>query len=221
MSTAASKNTTRTASIASATTTLETALAGYNASIAAANRVAQTALAAAEATYTAAFKTDADLLATDFLAVAANDTTIYGCIIQWRSDAARSHITAMIALLQGFDARSQSELGAPLRNVLPALAFAKVLVAGNANLRSVFGQREFFLGSFLEQQLGEASGALIKAQSTIVAEAALKQLELALTLRIDANAVVAPSADQIAVYNAQLASGREGDFSARLKALGL
>jgi hypothetical protein len=213
MSTAAQLEADRVASITAADSAERAALAVAEQAAVAAREQGRATRAAAEAAKAAGLKTNADAFAVDFFAA------VVPIMTAWRASTSREHAAKLIAQLQRFGGRSLADLGQPIRNSLPAIAMAASFAEEEPNLRAVFGARDFFLGDFANQQLGETAGALIKAKSAIVAEQALRQLELALTLRVEASTPVAPTSKELAVWAAQLASGRESDLTERLRAV--
>lgn len=213
MSTAAQLEADRAAAIAAADRAEQAALTIAEQAAVAAREEARTKRAAAEAAKIAGLKASADAFAVDFFAA------VVPIMSAWRASTSREQAAKLVVQLQRLGERSLSDLGQPIRNSLPAIAMAASFAEEEPNLRAVFGARDFFLGDFANQQLGEAAGALIKAKSAIVAEQALRQLELVLTLRVDASAPVSPTSKELAVWAAQLASGRDSDLTERLRAV--
>jgi hypothetical protein len=143
-------------------------------------------------------------------------------IRSWRQAPSRGLVEIAATQLRKLEARSQNELGQPLRRLLPALVFAKTLADERPELASLFCEESFFTGVFgLCAQIAGANDRLLNAAlggDVVGADNALRELETAFSERVIGD-VAGATARQLAKWQALLASGRESDLTARAAAV--
>ena len=168
-----------------------------------------------EAAHVARDRELADRLAEDIF---VKSPVLLTALRSWRQAPSRGLVDIAATQLRKLEARSQNELGQPLRRLLPALVFAKTLVDERPELASLFCEESFFTGTFgLCAQIAGANDRLLNAAlrgDVVGADNALRELETAFSERVSGD-VAEPTERQSARWQALLASGRDSDFSAR------
>jgi len=159
-------------------------------------------------------------LARDIFAAGGDSSnpTLCWALKCWRTGGQRKHVQIAINLLRGFSERAALETGESLTASVPAVAFARTLVNERPGLRAIFGQPDFFEGSWVDQRVLESSAAVFKARDVVTAEAALRALELVLHSKLEADADE-PTSKEVATWEARVSSSTSSGYNQRLRAL--
>lgn len=172
---------------------------------------------ATHAVHDAADREHADALARDVFAKPLLTLS------RWRKTQSREDVRTLVGELRDLNARAVYKLGEGLRPITAALLMAQLFAEEAPALIAQISAPPFFEGAFGfgGQLLDLSSGALTNALTgnVLATEDALRRLELQINnAALAANDV--PTERQKAKWLAQLESGRDRDFSERLRALG-
>lgn len=163
----------------------------------------------------------ADALAADLF-----KSPLRSALVEWRKAPGRADVNRAMLAIREHEARAQRELGCSLRPVTAALAFAAGMVDKTPELAAAFAEPDFFAGSWgfigVGAKLAEASVRFQRAslaENVVAAEDALYDIERSIHAQLEGRARATPTAEQTAIWQAQLESGRDGDFDQRREAL--
>lgn len=162
----------------------------------------------------------------DALAVDVYKSPLRTALSEWRKSPGRADVNRAMAAIREHEARALLELGCSLRPLTPALAFAAGMVDAKPELAAAFAERDFFAGSwgFIGggARIAEASYRFLTAalaSNVVAAEDALYDIERAMHARLEGRASATPTAEHVALWQAQLESGRDVDFDERCETI--